>query len=118
MHLELLKLTYVRSAFKISEKEKKKRLRFKSFCRFQKFVLHRKSTETAESWIYYQSENHAKIIVNTMRKYNVKWTFDLTERSKFRRIPRYKWFPRNIPGNYFKTSKIDDLIKPKYFWGI
>ena len=53
-----------------------------------------------------------------MRKYNVKWTFDLTERSKFRRIPRYKWFPRNIPGNYFKTSKIDDLIKPKYFWGI
>ena len=29
-----------------------------------------------------------------MGKYNVKWTFDLTERSKFRRIPRYKWFPQ------------------------
>ena len=50
-----------------------------------------------------------------MGKYNVKWTFDLTERSKFRQIPRYKWFPRNIPGNYFETSKIDNLIKPKYF---
>ena len=50
-----------------------------------------------------------------MGKYNVKSTFDLTERSKFRRIPRYKWFPRNIPRNYFKTSKIDNLIKPNIF---
>ena len=96
--------------------QKKKRLRFKSFRRFRKFVS--KSTETAESWIYYYSENHFKIIVNTMGKYNVKWTFDLTKRSKFRRIPRYKWFLRNIlniPRNYFETSKIDNLIKPTYF---
>ena len=50
-----------------------------------------------------------------MGKYNVKWTFDLTERSKFRRIPRYKWFPGNIPRNYFETSENDNLIKPKDF---
>ena len=50
-----------------------------------------------------------------MGEYNVTWTFDLTQRSKFRQIRRYKWFPGNILGNYFETSKIDNFIKPKYF---
>ena len=31
-------------------------------------------------------------LIITVGKYNVKWTFDLTERSKFRRIPRHKYF--------------------------
>ena len=50
-----------------------------------------------------------------MGKYNMKWTFDLTERSKIRRVPRFKWFPRNIPENYSETLKTGNLIKPKYF---